>query len=193
MNMERLLIINGHPDKESFNYALHVAYKDGALSAGKEVKEIALATMQFSTNLQFGYRKRTDLEPDLLDAREKIQWAEHIVWIFPIWWGGMPALLKGFIDRLFIPGFAIEYQEKSPFPKKLLSGKTSEIICTMDTPIFYYKLAYCSRGTKLLSKNILAFCGIKNKRITYFAVVKNSTDEKRKNWLGKAKKMGEKS
>jgi putative NADPH-quinone reductase len=188
----KTLIINGHPDKESFNYALHKAYKDGALSAKKEVKEITLATMQFNPNLQFGYRKSTELEPDLLDACEKIQWAEHIVWIFPIWWSGMPALLKGFIDRLFLPGFAYDSQEKSPFPKKLLIGKTSEIICTMGAPVLYYKLVYRSCGTRLLSKCVLDYCGVKNKRTTYFAMMKNSTNEQRKKWLEKVTKMGRK-
>jgi putative NADPH-quinone reductase len=187
--MTKILIINGHPDKESFNYALHEAYKECALSAKNEVKEITLATMQFNPNLQFGYRKRTDLEPDLLDAREKIQWAEHIVWLFPIWWGGMPALLKGFIDRVFLPEFAFAPQEKSPFPTKLLAGRTSEIICTMDTPVFYYKLVYRSCGTRLLSKSVLDFCGIKNKRTTYFSVIKKSTEEQRQKWIEKAKQL----
>jgi Putative NADPH-quinone reductase (modulator of drug activity B) len=65
----------------------------------------------------YGYRKRTELEPDLLQAWDMLQWAEHIVWIYPTWWASPPALLKGFIERLFLPGFTFEYQEKSPFPK----------------------------------------------------------------------------
>lgn len=190
--MKKVLIINGHPDKESFNHVLHKSYKDGALGAGKDVKEIILSDMQFNPNLEFGYRKRMELEPDLLLAWEKIQWAEHIVWIYPTWWASMPALLKGFIDRLFLPGFAFQYQEKSPFPKGLLAGKTSEIITTLDTPVWYYKYVLGASGTKILRTSILAFCGMKNKRITYFATVRNSSEGKRKAWIADVAELGRK-
>lgn len=190
--MKKTLIINGHPDKESFNHVLHNSYKEGAISAGKEVKEIILSDMRFNPNLEFGYRKRMELEPDLWDAWEKLQWAEHLVWIYPTWWASMPALLKGFIERLFLPGLAFQYQETSPFPKKLLTGKTSEIITTLDTPVWYYKYVLGASGTKILRTSVLGFCGVKNKRITYLAVVKSSDEEKRKRWIRKITEIGKK-
>lgn len=190
--MKKVLIINGHPDNESFCHALHASYKKGSLSSGNEVKELSLADMVFNPILMHGYRKRTELEPDLLDAWEKIQWADHIVWIYPTWWASAPALLKGFIERLFLPGFAFEYQEKSPFPKKLLIGKTSEIISTMDSPVPYYKWIVKDIGGKMMRKDIGAFCGIKNIRTTYLATVKTSTPEKRQLWLEKVEQLGAK-
>ncbi|WP_165020333.1 NAD(P)H-dependent oxidoreductase [Dysgonomonas sp. ZJ279] len=190
--MKKVLIINGHPDRESFCHALHQSYKKGSLSKGSEVQEIALADMVFNPNLAYGYRKRTELEPDMLEAWAKLQWAEHIVWIYPTWWASMPAILKGFIDRLFLPGFAFEYQEKSPFPKKLLVGKTSEIISTMDSPVWYYKWIVGDIGGKLIRKNIGAFCGIKNIRTTYLAVMKTSTAEQRIKWLQKVERIASK-
>lgn len=190
MNVKNVLIINGHPNKASFCHALQESYKEGAVSAGYVVEEIALSEMDFSPNLRFGYSKRTELEPDLLTAWEKIQRADHLVWIFPAWWAGMPALLKGFVDRLFLPGFAFEYQEKSPFPKPLLKGKTSEIIITMDTPVWYYKLVYKNCGVHMLKKCVLDFCGVKNKRVTYLTAVKDSTQEKREGWLRLLKSLG---
>jgi NAD(P)H dehydrogenase (quinone) len=123
---KKILIINGHPYKESLNFALAEAYKKGAAESGAEIKEINIADLQFNPNLQYGYRKRTELEPDLLESWEKIKWAEHLVFVFPIWWGGMPAMLKGFFDRLFLPGFAFQYRENSVWWDKLLDGK----ICT---------------------------------------------------------------
>ena len=191
--MKKIVIINGHPDNESFNHALQKAYKTGALLAHNEVEEITLSEMEFSTILRFGYCKRTDWEPDLLIAWNKIKQADHIVLIFPIWWAAMPALMKGFFERVFLPGFAFEYQDKSPFPKKLLSGKTSEIIVTMDTPIWYYKWILGNTGIKLLKNSILAFCGVKNKRTTYLAVIKASDDKQRNKWLSKIEKMGAKT
>ncbi len=185
--MKKVLIINGHPDKESFCFALHNAYKEGALSKGDEVQEIILAEMDFNPILQHGYRKRTDQEPDLIDAWEKIQWAEHIVWIYPTWWAAPPALMKGFIERVFLPGFAFQYQDKSPFPIKLLKGKTSEIISTMDSPIWYYKWIVKDIGGHMIRHSIGAFCGIKNIRTTYLAIIKKSTPEQREKWIRKVK------
>lgn len=183
--MKKVVIINGHPDRESFCHALQRKYKEGVMENGNIVEEIILSDMTFNPILQFGYRKKTELEPDLLRAWDLIKKADHIVWLYPTWWGTVPALMKGLIDRLFLPGFAYEYQEKSVFPKKLLIGKTSEIISTMDTPIWYYKLFYKDIGGRMLRKNIGAFCGLKNIRTTYLATVKNSTPDKREFFLKK--------
>lgn len=188
--MKKILIINGHPDTESFCFALHRQYKEGALSSGHEVEELLLTEMDFNPILRYGYRKRSELEPDLVDAWKKLQWADHLVWIYPTWWASPPALLKGFVERLFLPGFAFEYQEKSPFPKKLLKGKTSEIISTMDSPVFYYRWIVKDIGGKMIRKDIGAFCGIKNIRTTYLAVIKTSTAEQRAKWMDKVRTLG---
>ena len=94
--MKKILLIQGHPDAESFNFALYEAYKKGAIASGAEIKEIIVRDLRFNPNLQFGYRKCTELESDMLESIEKIKWAEHIVLFYPVWWGSVPALLKGF-------------------------------------------------------------------------------------------------
>lgn len=190
--IKKVLIINGHPDKESFCFGLHQSYLKGSLNKGNEVKELILTDMNFNPILMYGYRRRTELEPALLEAWRKLQWADHIVWIYPIWWASPPALLKGFIERMFLPGFAFEYQEKSPFPKKLLLGKTSEIISTMDAPVFYYKWILKDIGGKLIRKNVGDFCGIKNIRTTYLATLKTSTLDQRQRWLAKVEQIAQK-
>ena len=98
---KRILIIQGHPDEQSFNHALHLAYKKGATRAGAEIQEIFVSQLTFNPNLRYGYRQRTDLEPCLIEAQNKIKWAEHIVLVYPVWWGSLPAILKGFFDRVF--------------------------------------------------------------------------------------------
>ncbi len=85
MSQRKILILNGHPDKESFNFALAEAYKRGAEKSNDEVHLIHIADLQFNPNLQYGYRKRTELEPDLLHAQEKLKWADHLVWVYPVW------------------------------------------------------------------------------------------------------------
>ncbi len=188
--MRRALIINGHPDKESLCHSLAERYKRGADSSGAECDIVHLSDLTFSPILKHGYRKRTDLEPDLLKVWDLIEKAEHLVFVYPNWWGTYPALLKGFIERLFLPGFAFEYQTNKPFPKKLLAGKSARIIVTTDTPDWYYSLIYRSPGHHSMKKSILGFCGIKPVKITSLVYVKKSTDSQRKRWLEKVEKLG---
>lgn len=188
--MKKILIINGHPNKDSFNFGLFEAYKKGALVAGADVKEIVIKDLNFNPNLQFGYQKRTELEVDLLDAWEKIKWAEHLVWIHPVWWGGLPAITKGFIDRLFLPGFAFQYRENSVWWDKLLTDRTAHIITTLDQPSWYYWFAFGRPSVNQLKKSTLEFCGIKPVKVTYIGPVKNTELSLRKKWLDKIEKLG---
>lgn len=188
--MKKTLIIQGHPDHESYCRALGNAYKVGALDAGTEVQEIVVSDLNFNPNLQFGYRQRTELEPDLLSAQEKIRWADHLVIVYPLWWGGMPALLKGFFDRTFLPGFAFQKKENSVWWDKYLTGKSARIITTMDQPAWYHWLIYGAPAHKALKKMILEFCGIKPVRITSIGPIRFSKDEFRKKYLEKVKALG---
>ncbi len=188
--MQKILIINGHPNPDSFNYGIAAAYKQGALTAGAEVKEIVVADLNFSPNLKFGYQKRTDLEPDLLDALEKIKWADHMVWIHPVWWGGLPAMLKGFIDRVFLPGFVFQYRENSVWWDKLLTGKTARIITTLDQPSWYYWLMFGRPSVNQLKKSTLEFCGVKPVKVSYVGPIRNSTAEFRAEQLKKIGQLG---
>jgi putative NADPH-quinone reductase len=188
--MKKILIINGHPNKESFNFGIVAAYKKGALQAGAQVKEIVIAELDFNPNLQFGYQKRTEQEPDLIAAWEKIKWADHMVWVHPVWWGGLPAITKGFIDRVFLPGFAFQNRENSIFWDKLLKGKTAHIITTLDQPGWYYRFVYGRPSVNQLKKSTLEFCGVKPVKVTYIGIIKNSKEAARKKWLEKVEKLG---
>jgi putative NADPH-quinone reductase len=190
--MKRILIINGHPNGDSFNAGICNAYKEGALKSGATIQQIDIRTLEFNPNLQFGYQKRTELEPDLLDALEKIKWADHMVWIHPVWWGGLPAMTKGFIDRVFLPGFVFQYRENSVMWDKLLVGKTAHIITTLDQPSWYYGLVFGKPSVNQLKKSTLEFCGVKPVKLTYVGPIKNSSDAYRTKWLKKIEKIGEK-
>ncbi|TAG30577.1 MAG: flavodoxin family protein [Sphingobacteriia bacterium] len=188
--MKKILIINGHPDKESFNFALVESYKKGAVASGADVKEIYISELNFNPNLQFGYRKRTALEPDLIDAQEKIMWAEHLVWIYPVWWGSIPAIMKGFIDRVFLPGFAFQKRVNSVWWDKLLKKKSARIISTLDQPAWYYWLVYRQPSNNAMKKLILQFCGISPVRVTTIGPIRLSKETYRQNWLRKVEKLG---
>lgn len=188
--MKKILIINGHPNAESFNFGIAESYKNGALASGAQVETIVIADLKFNPNLQFGYQKRTELEPDLLESWEKIKRADHLVWIHPVWWGGLPAITKGFIDRLFLPGMAFQYRENSVWWDKLLKGKTAHIITTLDQPGWYYRLFFGRPSVNQLKKSTLEFCGIKPVKVSYVGIVKGSTEEQRKKWLEKVYDFG---
>ncbi len=190
--MKKILIINGHPNRDSFNVGLAEAYKKGAVHSGAEIKEITIADLEFNPNLQFGYQKRMELEPDLIKAWEIIQWADHLVWVHPVWWGGLPAITKGFIDRLFLPGLAFKYRENSVWWDKFLTGKTAHIITTLDQPSWYYRIFYGRPSINQLKKSTLEFCGVKPVKVTYIGVIKNSKEEQRQKWIEKVYSLGEK-
>ncbi|MFD1956533.1 NAD(P)H-dependent oxidoreductase [Paenibacillus thailandensis] len=187
-----ILVIMGHPDPESYCSALSRAYIDGAAQQAAQIRTIDLSRISFDPNLKYGYRKRTELEDDLVKAQELISWANHLVIVYPTWWGTMPAVLKGFFDRVFLPGFAYKYRDNSPLWDKLLTGKTAHLIVTMDTPSWYNRLIYKQAGHLVMKRNILKFCGIKPVRVTEFDGVSSSSDERRAQWLEKAKRLGAK-
>lgn len=188
--MKKIVIINGHPNKESFNSALVHAYEEGALGQQAEIRVIPIGALQFNPNLQYGYQQRMELEPDLIQAWDSILWANHLVWVHPVWWGGLPAVTKGFVDRLFLPGMAYKYRPNSVWWDKLLSGKTAHIITTLDQPGWYYRLFFGRPSVNQLKKSILEFCGIKPVKVTYVGVIRNSTDAQRTKWLGKVRGIG---
>ncbi|PKH49212.1 NAD(P)H dehydrogenase [Tenacibaculum sp. Bg11-29] len=190
--MKQILIINGHPDKESFNYALSIAYIKGVSKTDSELTQINISDLDFNPNLRFGYRKRMELELDLIDAIDKIKKADHIVWVFPIWWGGYPALMKGFIDRTFLPGITFQPIEGKPLPQKLLKGKSARLIITSDTPKWYDFLIMKRPAINQFKKGTLQFCGITPVKVTFISVIKGSTLNFREKWLKKISLLGEK-
>ena len=191
--MKKILLIDGHPDETRLTSALMSACTSGAEEAGYQVSQIVIRELAFEPNLQFGYKQRLELEPDLLAAIDAIKTCDHMVWVHPVWWGGLPALLKGFIDRTFLPSIMFDYNEV-----KLggmgwdgyLEGKSARIIATMDTPKILYRLLYSAPSVNQLKKTTLEFCGVKPVKVTQFAPVKGSTQEKRESWIKTAYMLG---
>ncbi len=185
-----IAVILGNPYEESLCHALGAAYIKGAEDAGAKVRTIDLSKITFNPNLKYGYHQRMDLEEDLIAAQETIRWADHLVIVYPIWWGTMPAILKGFFDRLFLPGFSYKPRPNSLLYDKLLKGKSARLIVTMDSPPLYYRLALRGAGHRIMKQGILQFCGVKPVRITEFGSVKASSEQTRNKWLAKANQLG---
>ncbi|MEM9918420.1 MAG: NAD(P)H-dependent oxidoreductase [Bacteroidota bacterium] len=188
----KVLLINGHPDKKSFNYGLSEAYLEGLAQTDAVFDQINLADLKFNPNLAYGYRQKTELEPDLLMAIDKIKSADHLVWIFPMWWYALPALMKGFIDRTFLPGIFFKYREGKAFPDKLLKGKTARLIITADTVRWFDYLFMRSPLINQFKKGTLEFCGVSPVKVTYIAPIKDSSMDFRLSWLEKVRLLGRK-
>jgi len=190
--MNTLLIV-GHPDAESYNFALADAYEAGAKEGANAgaVRRLNIRDLSFNPNLQFGYRKRTELEPDLLAAWEDILWADHLVWIYPVWWGSLPAMMKGFIDRLFLPGFAFKKHEGSKTKwDKLLKGKSARIISTCDQPGWFYRLVNSRPSHHAMKKLTMQFTGVSPVKSTTIGSLRLAEPAYREKWLEKVKSMG---
>ncbi|MBM3163587.1 MAG: NAD(P)H-dependent oxidoreductase [Chlorobi bacterium] len=188
---KNILIILGHPNSESFCGTMADAYEAGARSAGHTVARLDLGCLRFDPVLHKGYAEIQPLEPDLASAREAISSADHLVFVYPVWWGGPPALLKGFFDRLFLPGFAFKFQSSTALGwERLLARRSARLLVTMDTPPWYYRLVYRMPGHNQVRRTILGFCGVKPVSISEFGPVKTSSHETRSKWLGNVRKLG---
>ncbi|MNI36446.1 hypothetical protein D3C73_904950 [compost metagenome] len=190
--MKKVVIIQGNPAPDSFCAGVADAYRAGAEKQGAQVRQITLRELEFSINLANGYKKRTELEPDLVQAQESIKWAEHLVFVYPVWWGTMPALLKGFLDRILLPGYAFKYRPNSSFWDKLLTGKSARLLVTMDSPAWYDRFMYGSPSLRSMKKATLQFCGVNPVKSTIFPEVRKSSEASRTKWLQQASQLGEK-
>lgn len=155
-----ILVINGHPNPDSLNATVAQTYIQTAETLGATVRYLAISELDFNPNLQYGYAQRMELEPDLLRALNDIYWSTHQVWIHPMWWVGMPAVMKGFFDRLFLPGLVFKHHS-STHTEGLLQGKTARILVTMgDLSPEIHQSIYQSSGLIPLQEGILAYCGV---------------------------------
>lgn len=185
----KVLVILAHPRETSFCAALAEAYMEGATAAGAKIEFIHLGTLNFDLHVRLVEPQDQREEPDIMKAKELIQWADHLVFVYPIWWGTMPALLKGFLDRVFVPGFAF-YEVVQDEYKKLLTNKTAQLIITMDTPLFIYRMFIHSPGTRAMKIATLQFCGVSPVRTLHCSGVKHSTSSERARWLEQSYSCG---
>lgn len=184
-----VLLINGHPRRDSLSDSLARAYVEGARTSGAIVKELVLANLQFDLHVRQHNPHLQELEPDIREAQQLIHWADHLVFVYPTWWGTMPALLKGFLDRVLTSGYAFEEIEGGTGYAPLLRGRTAQLITTMDTPVTVYKLIYKAPGHNAMKKATLGFCGFEMGRTSNFGPVRSSSEVQRKKWIEKTRKQ----
>ena len=187
---KKIVIIYGHPLEDSYCTQLADAYAKGALDCGAEIRKLELSKMDFDPVLRYGYKKRMVEESDLIWSKESIVWADHIVFAYPVWWGTMPSLLKGFVDRVFTPGYAFNYVKGSRFNEKLLKGKTARVIVTSDAPSWYIGLIWKGITKIQIKQTILNYCGVSPVKYTHYGSVKWQDSVKLNQWMEKTYQFG---
>ncbi len=187
---KRVLVLAANPRKDSFTRYLAETY---ARSAQKEhdVQLLSVSDMDFDLDLSSGYSDQQPMEDSLKEFQRSLEWCEHFVIFTPIWWGALPAKLKGLIDRTFLPGFAFQYEENKSIPKKLLLGRTARVVMTMDTPPWYYVLIQGAPGIKQLKTATLKFVGFNSVKSKMIGPIINSTKESRSKWVREVSKLGD--
>ncbi len=187
-----ILVINGNPARrrESFSAALTDAYRQGAEAGGHQVRTMKIADLAFDPILHEGYHGEQPPEPDLIRVQDAIKDADHIVFIYPMWQFGVPALLKGFCERVFTPGFAYAIDANNPLEAALLKGRSVRLIQTMGMPGAFYSFVFHAHGGKAF-KNLFAFCGFAPVKLTVFGLVEGG-ETTRERHLMVARQLGRK-
>jgi len=187
----RIVVIQGHPDPDPGRLcrALADAYVAGAVTAGHVVDRVDLATLDFPLLRTQAEFEHGSLPPALLHAQRALVEAEHLVLIFPLWLGTMPALVKAFLEQVMRPGVAFDYTEGGGTRMKL-RGRSARLVVTMGMPSLVYRLWFLGHGLRALERNILRFVGIGPIRTTLCGGVGTVGASTRLGWLQRVGRLG---
>lgn len=193
MTQKKIFVLNGHPAGTSLNGSLAETYAQAARDAGHDVRIAHLGQLEFDDD--FGQGNYTDfkpLEPALEEVLSNIEWSDHLVLTTPMWWGGLPARLKGLIDRAFIPGRTFDTRKTTfiGMPAPMLSGRTARVILTSDTPGWFMRMVYRRALIWQLKGQVLGFVGIKPTKFTWFAGASDPKPGRVERWMDKVRMIG---
>lgn len=189
----RILVIQGHPDgaHPHFLHALAAAYAEGARAAGHAVREVDVSRLDFPLLRSAAEWKHGEVPAAIRPVQDEVRWAQHLLLMFPLWLGDMPALLKGFLEQLARPGFAFaEGEQRNPFAAKGLTGRSARVVVTMGMPALVYRYLYRAHSVKSLERNILGFVGIAPVHETLIGGVESMSDAARQRWLARLRALG---
>ena len=192
MSSRRILLIQGHPDAGSrhLGHALADAYAEAASAAGHEVRRVEVAQLEFPWLRSQADWQHGPVPVALAPVQQDVLWAQHLVFVFPLWLGDMPALLKAFLEQLARPGFAFKEAEDNPFAVKALSGRSARVVVTMGMPAAVYRWFYRAHSVKSLERNILGFVGITPVSATLIGGVDGLGSAGVQRWLSKLRRLG---
>lgn len=190
--MTRITIVQGHPTRDSrhFCHAIADAYAQGATEGGHEVRVVPVAELDFPLLGSKDDWEGAAPPPAIAEAQQALAWAGHLVIIYPLWLGGMPALLKGFMEQVFRPAFMTSGGGLKASWKTALKGRSARIIITMGMPAFAYRWYFGAHSLRSLKRSILSLVGISPNRHTLIGTIEGMSDAKRKAWLDTMRMLG---
>jgi NAD(P)H dehydrogenase (quinone) len=191
--MKRIFIFNGHPAEHSLSRTLVEAYAAAARQAGHEVRLAHLHDLAFDTDFGWvDYQQPKALEPALEQWLQDLSWSEHFMMSTPMWWGGLPAKLKGLFDRALLPGRAFDTRNKTRLglPSPLLTGRTARVVITSDTPGWFMRLAYKNALIWQLRGQILEFVGLKPTKLTHLGPASKARPDQVQRWVKQMQHLG---
>lgn len=188
----KILILNGNPNNTSFCNEIAKQYYKGAKSSTHEVELVNLYDLNFDPILHKGYSETQELEPDIKRQQELIKWCDHLVIVTAVWWLSTPALLKGYFDRVLLPGYAFKFTGPGQW-QKLLKGRSAHVIYTQGAPCWFTSLIYGDPFWKTINAGTLGFCGFDPVRRTCFGQISDVKQEKRQQWLKQVYDLGKKA
>jgi putative NADPH-quinone reductase len=188
----RVLILQGHPDASAHQlcHALAEAYADGARTAGHELRVLEIARLDFPLLRSQQAWEKEPVPDGLAAAQQDIAWAQHIVIVFPLWLGDMPALLKAFLEQVARPGFAFGSGERNAFTSKGLRGRSARLVVTMGMPAFVYRWYFAAHGIRSLRRNVLNFVGIAPVKSTLIGGVGQVSPARAQGWFDAMRRLG---
>ncbi|WP_155287597.1 NAD(P)H-dependent oxidoreductase [Lacticaseibacillus zhaodongensis] len=196
--MTNTVIVTSHPYEGSFCHALMMAAKEGALAAGNTVDVIDLEADHFDPVMHsadlIGFLKHKAQDEQAKDYIARVKAADHLILVFPIWWELMPAMMKGFIDKVVFPGETFDYTHGGKgMASKLDKLQSTTIMTTMNTPKSLYRWVFGNAIQRALVRGTFRKMGLKNIRWMSCNMVKGSSDQRRAGWLDEAKRVGAKA
>lgn len=182
----RIVLLFDHPYLESYCAAMMEAVRAGAEAGGHELEIIDLYREGFAPVMRVdeleGYAHGHTEDPKVTEYQKKLEEADHLVFIFPVWWQVMPALTKGFLDRVLLPPWAFEETE-GIVPRGKLTHLSATVLTTMGFPHWYYRLHFSNAIAGALLRGSLRFVGIKRYRWINLGNVARISDERRRKHL----------
>jgi len=192
MSTKKILVLCGHPDKDTLSGTVADHYQAGAEDAGHTVMRVNIGELNFDPILHKGYKEIQPLEPDLLDLQDKFRAADHIVIIYPNWWCTMPAILKGLFDRFWLPGFAFNFNKETKKIDKHLAGKTGRVIILSGSHSPFGTWWQFGDYTNEIQYGILEFAGIRT-NVSSYGPCDKVDDATRAKWLKEVDNLGKKA
>lgn len=185
----RILIVEGHPDSspQRLCHALAESYREGAREGGHVLRTLILGDLDIPP-----LDSRADWEatpPEIVQAcQQDLLWADHVVVIYPLWLGDVPAMLKAFLEQVLRPGFAFDPARAAS--GGLLKGRSARLVVTMGMPGWFYISWFCAHSLRSLSRNVFQFVGFKPVRTTVLGMVEGASRARRRAWLDDMKRLG---